>query len=163
MVAQATSTVTMNPVPIDPWAFELPEYLLRVSVSAGETRAYGAELRPDEFYEDDQHITAAALELHPLLGDEPVAALLGSLSPADPDVHYGPGTLLPELGESKDPAIHLMIAGRARLVITFRANGEERRRVRSDSAVQSRYGADSLDALATGGSGSPSSSARSHA
>jgi hypothetical protein len=89
MVAQATSTVTMNPVPIDPWAFELPEYLLRVSVSAGEARAYDAELRPDEFYEDDRHITAAALELHPLLGDEAVAALLGSLSRQTPTCTTG--------------------------------------------------------------------------
>jgi predicted acylesterase/phospholipase RssA/CRP-like cAMP-binding protein len=119
----------MNPAPIDPWAFELPDYLLRASVSPGETRAYDAAVRPDVFYQDDRQITAAALELHPLLGDETVAALLGALSPADPDVHYEPGTLLPELDESKNPAIHLMIAGRARLVVTFLANGEARRHV----------------------------------
>ena len=60
------------------------------------------ERRPDEFYEDDAHLTGAALELHPLLGDETVAALLGSLSPVDPDVHCDPGTLLPELDESSE-------------------------------------------------------------
>jgi hypothetical protein len=74
----------MNPVPIDPWAFELPDYLLRASASPDETRAYDAAVRPDAFYQDDRQITAAALALHPLLGDQTVAALLGALSPADP-------------------------------------------------------------------------------
>jgi len=119
----------MNPVPIDPWDFELPEYLLRVSVSPGETRQYDAGIRPDELYQDDSHLTAAVLELHPLLGDDAVGALLGALSPADPEAHYAPGTLFPELAETEHSAIHLMIAGRARLVATVGANGQERRRV----------------------------------
>jgi predicted acylesterase/phospholipase RssA/CRP-like cAMP-binding protein len=125
----------MNPVPIDPWGFELPEYLQRVSASPGETRAHDPERPPDEFYQDDAHITAAALELHPLLGDETVNALLGSLSPADPEMRYPPGTLLPELDESADPEIHLMIAGRARLVVTLRTREEERRRVLAQYGV----------------------------
>jgi len=121
----------MNPVPIDPWALKLPEYLLRVSVSPTEMRAYGPERPPDELYPDDAHITAAALQLHPLLGDTTVDALVGALSPVDPDVRYAPGTLFPELDDSTKPAVHLMIAGRARLVMTstLPATGKARRHV----------------------------------
>ncbi len=119
----------MNPAPIDPWAFELPEYLQRVSVSPGATRQYDAALHPDDFYQDDRQITAAALELHPLLGETTVAALLDALTPVNPDLHLEPGTVFPELGEGNDAAIHLLVAGRARLVATFRSGGEERRRV----------------------------------
>src|SRR5262245_7234935 len=119
----------MRQLPKDPWPVELPEYLRHVSVSPTEVRAYDVAASPDEVYEDDRHITGAALQLHPLLGDEAVEALLGALSPADPDVQYEPGTLLPELGKSGDAAIHLLIAGRARLVATVGTGKQKRRRV----------------------------------
>src|SRR5262249_36608182 len=64
---------TMRPLPKDPWPVELPEYLRHVSVSPTEVRAYDVAASPDEFYEDDRQITAAALQLHPLLGDDAVA------------------------------------------------------------------------------------------
>ena len=118
----------MNPVPIDPWALELPEYLLRVSASPTELRAYDPAPPPAQFYQDDAHI-AAAVQLHPLLGDETVTALITSLSPVKSERDYAPGTLLPELDQSTQPAIHLLIEGRARLVMTVRVNGAERKHV----------------------------------
>jgi predicted acylesterase/phospholipase RssA/CRP-like cAMP-binding protein len=144
----------MNPVPCDPWAFKLPEYLLRVSALPTETRVYDPALLK-KFYRDDAHITAAALQLHPLLDDATADALVHSLSPANTKVYYGPGTLLSELDDSKHPPIHLMIAGRARLVVTIRTNGKERRHVLAQYRPGQWIGLPNLLRDADGGVGWP--------
>ena len=119
----------MNPLPIDPWNFELPEYLLRVCVAPTDLHPHYATVDAlrdfgDQYYRDDRQITGAALPLHPLLGTEAQAAVYNVLS----GMHdWSSGMRFTELGECTDPAIHLLIRGRARLVATLCARGRERR------------------------------------
>ncbi len=126
---RATSPTPMNPLPIDPWDFELPEYLRRVGVAPSDLHPHYATLDPlrdfgDRYYQDDRHITGAALPLHPLLGTETQRAVYAVLS----GMHDWPsGTRFTELDTSTDPAIHLLIRGRARLVATLCATGTVRR------------------------------------
>src|SRR5262249_27297681 len=159
---KARAMSTTRPLPIDPWPVELPEYLQHVRVSPHEVRSYDATHRPDGFYQDDRHITAAGLALHPLLGHATVAALMGALSPAHPDVQYEPGTLLPELRNSGDAAIHLVIAGRARLVATIRTGQQERRRVLAQYRPGQWVGLPNLLRKDDGGAGWPDDSVRLH-
>src|SRR5262249_52494824 len=89
-----------------------------------------------------------------------VAALMGALSPAHPDVQYEPGTLLPELRNSGDAAIHLVIAGRARLVATIRTGQQERRRVLAQYRPGQWVGLPNLLRKDDGGAGWPDDSVR---
>jgi hypothetical protein len=118
----------MNPLPIDPWDVALPAYLFSVSVAPGELHPFYADLDPNQFYKDDRHITAAALDLHPLLGKDAVQALLSSMSFVKTVRDWDPGTRFSELGAATDePAVHLVIRGRARLVASVDLAGETQR------------------------------------
>ena len=119
----------MTPLPIDPWDFELPEYLHDVSVSPSELHPNYATVDPRQYYFDDKHITAAALPLHPLLGSEAQNSVYSFLPWPESKHDWPSGTRFTELGESEHPAIHLLIVGRARLVATLRAGGTVRKRV----------------------------------
>ena len=117
---------------IDPWDFELPGYLLDVSVQPRDLHPAYADANPADFntqyYQDDRQITAAALPLHPLLGTAAVGAVYRLLNPFETSVRdYKDGTVLTELGTSTDPAIHLLIQGRARLVVMRSVAGHEHR------------------------------------
>jgi predicted acylesterase/phospholipase RssA len=101
----------------------LPAYLREAHVRPDDLHPAWASATPEEFYRDDRHITAAVLQLHPLLGGEAVDRLLASLDVRD----WPAATALGELGDGSDPAIHLLIQGRARLVATF-GNGPNARR-----------------------------------
>ncbi|HJQ85712.1 MAG TPA: patatin-like phospholipase family protein [Candidatus Binatia bacterium] len=117
----------MNPLPVDPWNFALPEYLLGVSVAPADLHPNYTEENPSEFYQDDQHITAAGLQLHPLLGKEAVDALL-DLLPWPASVRDMPADArLTELRDETDGGIHLLLSGRARIVATDYSEGHPRR------------------------------------
>lgn len=103
----------------------LPAYLREVHVRPADLHPAWASATPEEFYRDDRHITAAVLQLHPLLGSEAVARLLASLDWRD----WPAATTLAELGDGSDPSIHLLIQGRARLVATFGDGPNARRKV----------------------------------
>jgi predicted acylesterase/phospholipase RssA/CRP-like cAMP-binding protein len=121
----------MNLLTIDPSDFDLPEYLLEVSVAPSDLHPHYAEVDPQkfnqQFYQDDRHITGAALPLHPLLGTEAEAAVYGFLPWPESVRDLPAGTRLTELGDDGDPAIHLLLQGRARLVATRDVGGEARR------------------------------------
>jgi predicted acylesterase/phospholipase RssA len=118
----------MNPVPIDPWDLALPAYLFTVSVAPSELDPYYTQLHPNDFYRQDEHITGAALALHPLLGKDAVWELRSAISFAKTMRDWDPGTLFPELGALTDePAVHLLIRGRARLVASLEVGGTTQR------------------------------------
>jgi predicted acylesterase/phospholipase RssA/CRP-like cAMP-binding protein len=117
----------MNLVQIDPWDFEMPEYLRRVRVAPGELHPYSAVLDPATFYDDDRHLTGAALPLHPLLGKAAVEAVYRVLPFAATVRDWPAGTRFTELGDGTDPAVHLLLRGRVRLVATRSVGGRTRR------------------------------------
>jgi predicted acylesterase/phospholipase RssA len=102
----------------------LPAYLRDVHVRPTELRPPPSAAQAEQFYGDDCHITAAVLQLHPLLGTDAASELLGSLTWRD----WPAGTTLAELSDDPEPSIHLLIVGRARLVATF-GDGPDARQV----------------------------------
>ena len=112
--------------PIEGWDRWFPAYLRDVHFAPGDFRPNYREYSSyEQFYQDDRQISGAALQLHPLLGKDTVAAILAELRPPS---QVPRGRKLIEFGR-RQSGIWLMLSGGARLVASVNGGARTRQQV----------------------------------